>query len=73
MDNEELKHHLQYVDGVMLAQSLILKALLRQQPLAAAQLRDYITHLKTQKEYEDMSQAKREAMESTFENFLGLA
>jgi hypothetical protein len=73
MSNEELQEHLQYIDGVMLAQSLALNTFLRQQPLAAVQLRDYFMHLKEQDEYKNMPQVKRDAMNSTLASFLGPA
>lgn len=71
MTNEELTAHLEYVDGVQKAHSLVLRALLRQQPTVTNQLQDYLPHLKAQEIYVDLSDEQQRAMKATLELLVG--
>lgn len=68
MNNEELEKHLEHLDGVLLAQSLAIKILLKQQPSTAHLLRDYFVDLQTQDAYLSMSDEKRKSMQHALSN-----
>ena len=73
MTDAELIEHLEYVDGLMLAQDLVLRALLKQRPEVVSQLHDYFTYFEKQELYEELSQVTREAFRRSFFNLLGPA
>ena len=69
MSPKELEEHLEYIDGVLLGHAIALKALLAQQPLAATQLRSYVSHAQTQNLFADLPAVKRQ---SVIRTLLGL-
>ncbi|MNR15220.1 hypothetical protein D3C85_1317410 [compost metagenome] len=71
MTNDELATHLEYIDGVQKAQSLVLRALLRQQPTVMKQLKDYLPHLELQEIYVDLSDEQQRAMKTSLELIVG--
>lgn len=71
MTSEELTAHLEFIDGVQKAQSLVLRALLRQQPTVVNQLQNYLPHLETQAFYQSLTLEQRKAMKATLENIVG--
>jgi hypothetical protein len=70
MTNEELLAHLEYIDGVQKAQSLVLRALLRQQPAVISQLQDYLSHLESQTIYHDLTNEQQQAMKATLNSLV---
>jgi len=71
MNDQELVEHLEYIDGMLLAHSLVLKALLKQQPSVKALLQDYLAYLPTQEVYTDLPNVKRQSMQRTLAELLG--
>ncbi|MDD5389168.1 MAG: hypothetical protein PHD37_07495 [Gallionellaceae bacterium] len=72
MTNEELIAHFEYIDGVQKAQSLVLRALLRQQPAVMSQLQNYLSHLESQAVYHGLTNEQQQAMKSALNGLVAL-
>lgn len=70
MTEQELHEHLDFVDGVQKAQMLVLRLLLREQPLLKTTLRQYAEQLDANPLAEDITQIQLEAMKA---HLLGLS
>ena len=71
MTNEELTGHLEFVDGVQKAQSLVLRALLKHQPSVMDQLQKYALHMETQEFFQSLTVEQQRAMKATLQNIAG--
>ncbi|MBV7523150.1 hypothetical protein KW834_01815 [Pseudomonas sp. PDM29] len=71
MTNEELTAHLEFIDGVQKAQSLVLRALLKHQPSVMDQLQKYALHMETQEFFQSLTVEQQRAMKATLQNIAG--
>lgn len=71
MTNEELTAHLEFIDGVQKAQSLVLRALLKHQPSVMDQLQQYALHMETQQFFQSLTVEQQRAMNATLQNIAG--
>lgn len=71
MTNEELTAHLEFVDGIQKAQSLVLRALLKHQPTVMDQLQNYAFHMETQEFFQSLTVEQQRAMKATLQNIAG--
>ncbi|MNG33261.1 hypothetical protein D3C84_1194740 [compost metagenome] len=71
MTNEELTAHLEFIDGVQKAQSLVLRTLLKHQPSVMDQLQKYALHMETQEFFQSLTVEQQRAMNATLQNIAG--
>jgi siroheme synthase len=71
MTSEELTAHLEFVDGIQKAQSLVLRALLRHQPTVMDQLQKYALHMETQEFFQILTVEQQRSMKAALQNMVG--
>ena len=70
MTNEELREHLEYVDGVQKAQMTVLRLLLRDQPELKFKLKQFAESFESKPPADDLTLIQLEAMKT---HLLGLS
>lgn len=71
MTSEELTSHLEFVDGIQKAQSLVLRALLRHQPTVMDQLQKYALDMEAQEFFQSLTVEQQRAMKAALQNIAG--
>ncbi|WDZ95214.1 hypothetical protein Herbaro_17220 [Herbaspirillum sp. WKF16] len=71
MSKDKISKHLDYLDGVLLAQSLVLIALVKHNPAAVANLKSNLEQIISQLEHLPLAQEKRRALVNTLDKIIG--
>lgn len=70
MTTAEILEHFEHIDGVQLAHSLALRALLRSNPTVADQLAQYMSSPSARSAFADLPAVKMESFEREMNNLL---
>jgi hypothetical protein len=71
MADTEMSLHLDYLEGVLLAQSLVLTALVKHQPAAVKKLKGSMEQAISQLDYVPMTAEKKRALANTLDKIIG--